>query len=211
MRRSLDQSNGRSRSRAEREGAGAQSRTRRGDVRRGADEGAGVWRRAVGVITYKSTEEWIQRTATCRTWLKLMHHGDVTGTNALQNVRALFVVGRPLAPPRLSRGRPRRCSAPTSPSASTGRTRSRAHSDRARRSRQQHDRGRCLASIPTRWPSGCGGRCEAALIQAVGRARAGLRGRDEPLDIHLWTDVPLPELGPVEPVLWGELEAGLDG
>ena len=49
------------------------------------------------------------------------------------------------------------------------------------------------------------------LIQAVGRARAGLRGADEPLDIHLWTDVPLPELGPVEPVLWGELEAGLDG
>ena len=45
----------------------------------------------------------------------------------------------------------------------------------------------------------------------MGRARAGLRGPDEPLDIHLWTDVPLPELGPVEPVLWSELEAGLDG
>jgi hypothetical protein len=49
------------------------------------------------------------------------------------------------------------------------------------------------------------------VIQAVGRARAGLRGADEPLDIHLWTDVPLPELGPVEPVLWDEVEAGLDG
>jgi hypothetical protein len=32
-----------------------------------------------------------------------------------------------------------------------------------------------------------------------------------PLDIHLWTDIPLPELGPVEPVLWKEIEAGLDG
>ena len=52
---------------------------------------------------------------------------------------------------------------------------------------------------------------EARLIQAVGRARAGLRGANDPLDIHLWTDVPLPELGPVEPVLWGELEGGLDG
>ena len=51
---------------------------------------------------------------------------------------------------------------------------------------------------------------EAALLQAVGRARAGLRGADDPLDVHLWTDVPLPELGPVEPVLWGELEGGLD-
>ena len=52
---------------------------------------------------------------------------------------------------------------------------------------------------------------EAAIIQAVGRARAGLREAGEPLDIHLWTDVPVPELGPVEPVLWSELEAGLDG
>ena len=30
-------------------------------------------------------------------WLKLLHHGDLTGSNALQHVRALFVVGRPLA------------------------------------------------------------------------------------------------------------------
>ena len=36
------------------------------------------------------------------TWLKLTHCGDVTGTNVLQNVRALFVVGRPLA---VGRGR----------------------------------------------------------------------------------------------------------
>ena len=50
---------------------------------------------------------------------------------------------------------------------------------------------------------------EGAIIQAAGRARAGLRGEGEPLDIHLWTDVPVPELGPVEPVLWSELEAGL--
>ena len=52
---------------------------------------------------------------------------------------------------------------------------------------------------------------EAGLIQAVGRARAGLRKAGEPLDIQLWTDVPLPELGPVEPMLWAELGAGLDG
>ena len=52
---------------------------------------------------------------------------------------------------------------------------------------------------------------EGAIIQAVGRARAGLRGGGEPLDLHLWTDVAVPELGPVEPVLWDEVEAGLDG
>ena len=38
-----------------------------------------------------------------------------------------------------------------------------------------------------------------------------MRGEAEPLDIHRWHDVPLPELGPVEPVLWGEVDAGLDG
>ena len=52
--------------------------------------------------------------------------------------------------------------------------------------------------------------CEGALLQAVGRARAGLRGPNEPLDLHLWTDVPLPELGRVEPVLWDEVAVGLD-
>jgi hypothetical protein len=52
---------------------------------------------------------------------------------------------------------------------------------------------------------------EGAIIQAAGRARAGLREAGEPLDLHLWTDVPVPELGPVEPTLWSELEGGLDG
>ena len=51
----------------------------------------------VGVITYKSTREWIEQNCFVPPWLKLFHHGDVTGTNALQHVRALFVIGRPLA------------------------------------------------------------------------------------------------------------------
>ena len=41
--------------------------------------------------------------------------------------------------------------------------------------------------------------CEASIIQAVGRARAGRRRPGEPLDIHLWTDVPVPELGTGDP------------
>ena len=44
-----------------------------------------------------------------------------------------------------------------------------------------------------------------------GEPGPGCGATSEPLDIHLWTDVPVPELGPVEPVLWSELEAGLDG
>src|SRR5262245_971896 len=33
------------------------------------------------------------------------------------------------------------------------------------------------------------------------------RGCGRRADLHLWTDVPVPALGAVEPVLWDELEA----
>jgi hypothetical protein len=48
----------------------------------------------VGAIIYKSTEAWTRENCCVPSWLKLMHCGDVTGTNALQHVRALFVIGR---------------------------------------------------------------------------------------------------------------------
>jgi hypothetical protein len=168
--------------------------------------------RDVGVITYKSTKEWILANCFVPLWLKLFHHGDVTGTNALQNVRALFVIGRPLAAAeavtrmtealfgdyiaeRDYRIRKKAGRIPIVPVAAGNNVvlvDIWEHPDpRAERMRRQVT--------------------EAALIQAIGRARAGQRGDGEPLDIHLWTDVPLPELGPVEPVLWGEMETGLDG
>jgi hypothetical protein len=168
--------------------------------------------RDVGVIIYKSTKEWIFANCFVPPWLKLFHHGDVTGTNALQNVRALFVIGRPLAaaeavtrmtealfgdyiPERDYRIRKKHGRIPMAPDAGGNNVvlvDMWVHTDpRAERMRRQVT--------------------EAALIQAIGRARAGQRGLGEPLDIHLWTDVPLRELGPVEPVLWGEMETGLDG
>jgi hypothetical protein len=52
---------------------------------------------------------------------------------------------------------------------------------------------------------------EGAIIQTGGRARAGLRDAASPLDMFRCTDVPVPELGPVEPILWSEVDAGLDG
>ena len=51
----------------------------------------------VGVIVYKSTREWIEKNCFVPSWMKLVHWGDITGTNVLQRVRALFVIGRPLA------------------------------------------------------------------------------------------------------------------
>ena len=166
----------------------------------------------VGVIIYKSTKEWIAQNCFVPPWLKLFHHGDVTGTNALQNVRALFVVGRPAG---LSRG---------GDAEDRGAVR-RLHRRTGLRIRKKAGRipivpdaaGNNVVLVDI-WehPDPRAERMrrqvtEAALIQAVGRARAGLARTGEPLDIHLWTDVPLPELGPVEPVLWDEVETGLDG
>ena len=166
----------------------------------------------VGAIVYKSTKDWIQKHCFVPKWMKLLHWGDLTGTNALQHVRALFVIGRPLASPEdVSRqvealfggfipqreyikwqkgGR-----IPTAPDA---------------------EGNNCIMVDVYEHPHPTGERLrrqitEGSLIQAAGRARAGLRGEGEPLDLHLWTDVPVPELGASEPVLWSELETGLDG
>ncbi len=166
----------------------------------------------VAAIVYKSTETWIRENCHVPDWLQLRHHGDVTGTNDFKDVAALFVVGRPLAAAedvtrqtealfgafiaerdyKEAKGNGR---IPIVPDAEGNNT------IRVNGWRHRHPMAeRMKRQI-----------CEAALIQAAGRARAGLRGKDNPLDIYLWTDVALPELGPVEPVLWNELDAGPDG
>jgi len=166
----------------------------------------------VGVIIYKSTKKWIQENCFVPSWMKLVHWGDVTGTNALQYVRVMFVIGRPLAaaedvtrqgealfgayiPDREYVVWPKRGRIPIVPDVAgyTG--------IRVDVRRHLHPMAERLRRQIT----------EGNIIQAVGRARAGLRTPTEPLDIHLWTDVPVGELGPVEPVLWSELQVGPDG
>ena len=166
----------------------------------------------VGVIIYKSTREWIEKNCFIPSWLKFMHWGDVTGTNTLQRVRALFVIGRPLASAedvtrqaealfgayisqRAYAVRRKQGQIPIVPDAAGNNT------IRVDVWEHPHRIGERLRRQIT----------EGSIIQAIGRARAGLRSPNEPLDIHLWTDVPVPELGPVEPVLWSELEAGVGG
>jgi hypothetical protein len=51
---------------------------------------------------------------------------------------------------------------------------------------------------------------EGELLRAIGRGRGVNRSAETPLDIHLWTDVPLPELGPVQMVVWDEITGDLD-
>jgi hypothetical protein len=164
----------------------------------------------VAAVVYKSTEDWVRKHCFVPDWLTLTHHGDVTGTDVFKNVRALFVVGRPLPPAEtvtrqteamFGKYIPKRAyrkavgRIPIVPNAQ-GNTHIEVATWKHPYALAEHMRRHA---------------CEGALIQAVGRARAGLRTPDEPLDVHLWTDVPLPELGPAEPVLWEEVEAGLDG
>jgi hypothetical protein len=165
----------------------------------------------VGVIVYKSTREWIEKNCFVPEWLKLMHWGDLTGTNTLQKVRALFVIGRPLASPEDVTRQAEALFGAHIPQ--------REYVERRKGGRipivPDAKGNNCILVDVWEHPDPTGERLrrqitEGAIIQAAGRARAGLRGKDEPLDLHLWTDVPVPELGPVEPVLWSELAAGPD-
>ena len=165
----------------------------------------------VAVITYKSTRQWIERNCFVPDWLKLAHYGDVTGSNMFENVRALFEIGRPQPPPEamarmaealferyvdereyvLGRGL-----IPIEP------TKDGHNLVEVMLHRHRHPKVHRLLRQVREW----------GLIQAEGRARAGLRTAASPLDIHRWHDVPLPELGPVimqrrEEVMAGGLDA----
>jgi hypothetical protein len=164
----------------------------------------------VGVIVYKSTEEWIRKNCFVPEWLKLAHHGGVAGSNMFENVRALFEVGRMQPPPeaivRMAEAlfgefisqreyvKVKR-KIPIIPDEAGNNV-----IEVSRQYRLRNPKGQRLL-----WQAREGG-----TIQNEGRARAGLRTPETPLDIFRWTDCPIPELGPVEPVLWAEIEAGLD-
>ena len=164
----------------------------------------------VAVITYKSTKEWIIENCFVPRWLKLAHFGDVNGTNEFGSVRALFVIGRPL---------PQAEDVSRQAEALFGKyiVKRDYVKDKGHIPIERDAAGNTAVEVQTwrhpdriaeklRWQV-----CEASIIQAVGRARAGRRRPGEPLDIHLWTDVPVPELGTVIPVLWSEVSVGLDG
>jgi hypothetical protein len=168
----------------------------------------------VGVITYKSTETWIKENCHVPPYVKLMHWGDLTGTNVLAKVRALFVIGRPLAS---AEGVVRQSEA------LFGKHIPGPQRDYVMRRKAGRiplvpgsKNGNIVAVDMWMHPDPMAERLrrqvtEAGVIQAVERARAGLRTTNEPLDIWLLTDVAVPELGPVEAVLWDALNIGLDG
>jgi hypothetical protein len=164
----------------------------------------------VAVIVYKSTEEWIRQNCFVPDWLKLAHHGDLTGTNIFENVRALFEVGRLQPPPEAVVRQTEALFGEfiTKRDYVKGKGRIPIVPDQAGHTAVEIELFQHRDPMVRRllWQAR-----EGAIIQTGGRARAGLRDETTPLDIHRWTDVPVPELGPVEPVLWSEVDAGLDG
>jgi hypothetical protein len=164
----------------------------------------------VGAIVYKSTEEWIRENCFVPGWLKLSHHGDITGTNAFENVAALFEIGRIQPPPEAMACQAEALFGNFISKREYSKTKARIPivPDRAGHTSIEVElyQHRNLMVRRLLWQAR-----EGACIQAEGRARAGLRDSTTPLDIHRWTDLPLPELGPVEPVLWSEVDARLEG
>ena len=165
----------------------------------------------VAVIVYKSTEEWIRANCFVPEWLKLKHHGDVAGTNILQDVRAIFEVGRMQPPPE-----------------AMARQAEALFGEHIAKREYSKIKGARIPIMPDEDGNNIIGvelfthrnpivrrllwqAREGSCIQAEGRARAGRRDDASPLDIWRYHDVPVPELGPVEPVLWEEVEVGLDG
>jgi hypothetical protein len=165
----------------------------------------------VGVIVYKSTEDWIRDNCFIPDWLKLLHHGDTTGTDVLRYVRAMFTIGRTLPPAEIVTQQAEALYGVYIPKREYRETKGRipivpdaagnTHIEIEKLWKHPDPRAERL-----RWQA-----CEGGAIQADGRARAGLRGPDEPLDTHRWTDLPVPELGPVIPVLWDEVDPGIEG
>ena len=161
------------------------------------------------IVCQSSTREWIEKNCYVPPWLKLAHHGAITGTNAFANVAALFEVGRMQPPPE---------AVVQQSEALFGHyvaqreyMRDGTHSAGAQRGARYQYRGHQSTSTAIRWCAACCGRRGGASIQTLAGLGPGCGTAPAPLHIHRWSDLPTAELGPVEPVLWSEVEAGLDG
>ena len=143
-------------------------------------------------------------------WLKLAHHGGVTGTNNFLNVRALFEVGRNQPPPQALALQAEALFSNSIEHREYGKKKARIPiaPDQSGHTQVEVTIHQFRDPLMRRllWQAR-----EGASIQNFGRARAGLRNAASPLDIHRWTDLPVPELGQVEPALWSEVDVGLDG
>ena len=149
----------------------------------------------LAVVPLKVEEQW--RKGTLPPWLHLMHHGATVGIDAYGGVRAVYVIGRNLpeagAVERMAGAltgvaveqtgyRKTPCKIPTVDGGAIL-TEAMQHPDP-------------LTEAIRRQVT------EAGVVQAAGRIRAINRTPEAPADIHLWSDVYVSDLGPVEALLW---------
>lgn len=130
-------------------------------------------------------------------WLTLLHHGAIVGLDDYGATRAVYVVGRPLPPSN---------AVEAMAGAITGIEPAQKGYRETKRELVQSDG---TGVIVTAWehPDPL---CEAirrqvteaGIIQAAGRGRGTNRTEANPLDLNLWTDTPVPELGFVEAETW---------
>jgi len=169
---------------------------------------AGYGGQDVGVITYKSTREWIEKNCFMPPWLKLFIIMVISpGPTRCGTCGRCFVIGRRWLPPS-DHAMTELCSAITSPSAPTGCGASMGGSPSRRMPAGNNTvlvdvwdhpdpRAERIAAQVT----------EAALIQAIGGLEQGFAARRAVG--HPFVDrCAAAGTGPVEPVLWSELEGG---
>ena len=147
-------------------------------------------------IMPKATEEAMRALGALPNWLALAHHGAVTGLDEYRDVRAVFVVGRPLAPAE---------AVERMAGALTGQAPSAKDYHRTDTELPAWRGAEAGAFVVKAWrhPDATAEALrwqitEGAVIQAVGRGRGVNRTAANPLDVHIWSDIAVPELGRVE-------------
>jgi putative DNA primase/helicase len=141
--------------------------------------------------------ERVWREGPLPSWLSVAHHGATVGLDSFGHVRALYDVGRTL-PAAGAVERMAGAITGVQPAVTGYRETKReivgVDGSAVVVAAWEHPDALCAA---LRWQL-----CEGALIQNCGRGRGLHRTADTPLDIAIWTDIAVPELGPVEHVLW---------
>jgi hypothetical protein len=141
------------------------------------------------VVAQKRVKEALERLGDLPPNVELAHHNAVTGLNRWQDVRAVIVIGRTQPRPRAVERMAAALTGNAVPPVA-------GWYQRADATRETADGGLVAAEVDRhphsvaeafRWRA-----CEGELLQIIGRGRGVRREADRPLDVHVWTDVPLP-------------------
>ncbi len=166
--------------------------------------------RPVMVVTYKATEDYIKSHLYVPPWITLAHHGGVAGTDQWRDVRAIYIVGRTL---------PDAEHVTVTAEVLTGVGIAERRYVEVEVPIHVHEQDGCNAVMVKQWrhshPVAERVRrkiCEGGLMQAIGRVRGMWRDEFNPVDVNIWTDVPVTdELGyPVEAILWDDVTPSVE-